>query len=176
MAKTKISCAPTVVNLSITVAIFFFSTIELTATQPSSSKALTVAARLPGVISTALPRSDRFTLYWQSTYFCAAGIQCQSCDGRSTGYKRSPMTPLIRDAIRSTRSGLHGFFDLMRIAVLSTTVAIAFNPAALMVSPDSDKEESINKAAWNSQMAHTYRLDPRLHPRRQEHKPSRHYH
>jgi hypothetical protein len=47
------------------------------------------------------------------------------------------MTPNIRDAIRSTKAGLVGFFDLMRTAVLATTVSIACRPAAFIVSPDS---------------------------------------
>jgi hypothetical protein len=47
------------------------------------------------------------------------------------------MTPFIRDAMRSTRAGLDGYFDLTNIAVLETTVSIAFNPAAFIVSPDS---------------------------------------
>lgn len=55
-----------------TVAICFFSTIELTATQPSSSSALIVGARLPGVIFVAEASFDLWTLYWQRTYFCAA--------------------------------------------------------------------------------------------------------
>jgi hypothetical protein len=47
-----------------TVAIFFFSTIELTATQaPSPSSALTVGARLPGVIFVAAASFVRSTLY-----------------------------------------------------------------------------------------------------------------
>ena len=47
------------------------------------------------------------------------------------------MTPNMRDAIRSTRPGLVGFFDLMSTAVLETTVSIACRPAAFIVSPDS---------------------------------------
>lgn len=73
MLKTKISVAPTLVNSSITVAICFFSTIELTATQPSSSSAVTVGARLPGVILLAVERLSRGMLYWQRTNFLAAG-------------------------------------------------------------------------------------------------------
>jgi hypothetical protein len=72
IASTKISVAPTSVNASMTVAICFFSTIELTATQPSSSSALIVGARLPGVIFVASGSLARWTLYWQSTYFWAA--------------------------------------------------------------------------------------------------------
>lgn len=77
ISNTKISVAPTLDNSSIAVAIFFFSTIELTATQPSSSKALMVGALFPGVILLASLRLERLTLYWQRTYFCAA-IECQS--------------------------------------------------------------------------------------------------
>jgi hypothetical protein len=47
------------------------------------------------------------------------------------------MTPLMRDAMRSTSAGFVGFLDLMRTAVLDTTVSIAFRPAAFIVSPDS---------------------------------------
>ena len=52
------------------------------------------------------------------------------------------MTPLIRDAIMSTSLWFEGCFDLMRVAVLSTTVSIALRPAAFIVSPDS-KYESV---------------------------------
>lgn len=47
------------------------------------------------------------------------------------------MTPAILEAIRSIRAGLELVFDLIRIAVLETTVSIAFRPAAFIVSPDS---------------------------------------
>jgi hypothetical protein len=47
------------------------------------------------------------------------------------------MTPLIREAMSSTNAGFDGFLDCTRIAVLDTTVSIAFRPAAFMVSPDS---------------------------------------
>ena len=53
ISKTNMSVAPTSVRSSITVAIFFFSTMALTAIQPSSSKAVMVGARLPGVILVA---------------------------------------------------------------------------------------------------------------------------
>lgn len=72
MFRTRISVAPTLVRSSMTVAIFFFSTIELTATQPSSSRAVTVGARLPGVILEAVANSPRGMLYWHRTYFWAA--------------------------------------------------------------------------------------------------------
>lgn len=72
MFKTRISVAPTLVNPSITVAICFFSTMELTATQPSSSRAVMVGARLPGVMLDAVANWARGILYWHSTYFCAA--------------------------------------------------------------------------------------------------------
>ena len=61
--KTKISVAPTAVSSSITVAIFFFSTIQLTATHSASSRDVIVGARLPGVIFVAFGRSVRGTLY-----------------------------------------------------------------------------------------------------------------
>jgi hypothetical protein len=64
------------VSSSITVAIFFFSTIELTATQPSSSRAVTVGARFPGVILLAVARLSRGMLYWQRTNFWAAANGC----------------------------------------------------------------------------------------------------
>jgi len=67
--STRISVAPTDVRSSITVAISFFSTIELTATHPSSSNALIVGARFPGVILVATARLSLLTLYWQRTYF-----------------------------------------------------------------------------------------------------------
>jgi len=47
------------------------------------------------------------------------------------------MTPRILTAINSTISGLEGDFDLIRTAVLDTTVSIALSPAAFIVSPDS---------------------------------------
>jgi hypothetical protein len=73
ISSTKISCAPASVNSSITVAILFFSTIELTATQdPSPSNALTVGALFPGVIFVAAVSFVRSMLYWQRTCFCAA--------------------------------------------------------------------------------------------------------
>lgn len=72
MVSTKISDAPTLVNSSMTVAICFFSTIELTATQPASSRAVMVGARLPGVMLDAVASSERGMLYWQRTYFWAA--------------------------------------------------------------------------------------------------------
>ena len=49
----------------------------------------------------------------------------------------SLMTPLIREAIRLTSLGLDGRLDLIRTALLSTTVSMALSPAALIVSPDS---------------------------------------
>ena len=67
--STKISVA--LVSWSITMAIVFFSTIELMATQSASSSAVIVGARLPGVIVAALVRRERGILYWQRTYFCA---------------------------------------------------------------------------------------------------------
>ena len=48
------------------------------------------------------------------------------------------MTPLILEAMRSTSFWFEGCFDLIRTAVLSTTVSIALSPAAFIVSPDSD--------------------------------------
>jgi hypothetical protein len=54
-----------------TGAIIFFSTIELTATQPSSSRALIVGARFPGVIFVACGSFSLWILYWQRTYFWA---------------------------------------------------------------------------------------------------------
>src|ERR1700757_4277976 len=84
ISSTKISVAPTPVRSSITVSMIFFSTIELTATQSDSSKAVIVGARFPGVILVACFSTDLGTLYWQRMYFWAV------------------MTPSIRAAIRST--------------------------------------------------------------------------
>src|SRR4051794_20483644 len=97
----------------------FFSTMALTATQPSSSSDVTVGARLPGVTLMASGSRVRGTLYWHKTYFCAV------------------MTPLMRAAMRSTILGLLGALDLMRMAEDSTTVSMALRPAAFIVSPDS---------------------------------------
>jgi hypothetical protein len=72
ISRTNISVAPTCVSSSMTVAIFFFSTMALTATQPSSSSCVIVGALLPGVILEASWSFDRSMLYWQRTYFCAA--------------------------------------------------------------------------------------------------------
>lgn len=119
MSRTRISVAPILDKRSMTVAICFFSTIELTASHPFSSRDVMVGARLPGVTSVASFSSDRSTLYWHRTYFWAV------------------MTPRIRDAIRSTMSEFLGALDLIRIASDSTTVSMAFKPAALIVSPDS---------------------------------------
>lgn len=47
------------------------------------------------------------------------------------------MTPRILDSIVLMSCGFDGCLDLMRIAVVSKTVAIGFSPAAFMVSPDS---------------------------------------
>jgi len=69
---TMRSVAPTSVNLSMAIAISFLSTIACTATQPSSSNALTVGARRPGVILRAISSFDRSMLYVHRTYFCAA--------------------------------------------------------------------------------------------------------
>ena len=72
IARQRISVAPTSVSSSITPATFDFSTIEDMATQSVSSSAVTVGARLPGVICEALGRRERGMLYWQSMYFLAA--------------------------------------------------------------------------------------------------------
>lgn len=47
------------------------------------------------------------------------------------------MTPLILDASLSRSLGSEGFLDLIRVAVLSKTVSMGFNPCAFIVSPDS---------------------------------------
>lgn len=47
------------------------------------------------------------------------------------------MTPRIRLVIRSTSLGLDGCLDLMRMALVSITVAMGLRPAARIVSPDS---------------------------------------
>ena len=59
------SVAPTAVKSSMTVAIRFFSTMLLTATQSASSRAVMVGARFPGVILVAVWRRERGMLYWQ---------------------------------------------------------------------------------------------------------------
>jgi hypothetical protein len=58
-------------------------------------------------------------------------------EGRAWNRRDVLITPRIREAIRSTIWGFEGFFDLMRIAVLETTVSMGFKPAAFIVSPDS---------------------------------------
>jgi hypothetical protein len=75
MAKMIMSVAPTSVRLSMTIAMFFFSTMVLTATQPASSRELIVGARRPGVIFVAASSLLRETLYWQRTYCCAALVK-----------------------------------------------------------------------------------------------------
>ena len=70
--STNMSVAPQAVSSSMTVAMFSFSTIELTATHAGSSRAVMVGARLPGVIFVAVSRPSRATLYWQRMNFCAA--------------------------------------------------------------------------------------------------------
>lgn len=47
------------------------------------------------------------------------------------------ITPRTLDAINATSFAFEVFRDFMRTAVLSTTVSMAFRPAALIVSPDS---------------------------------------
>lgn len=47
------------------------------------------------------------------------------------------MTPVIREAIKSTSFWLEGRLDFMRTALEVMTVSMAFRPAAFMVSPDS---------------------------------------
>ena len=56
------SLAPTSVNLSMAMAMSLRSTMAWTANQPSSSSALTVGARRPGVILRAASRFERSTL------------------------------------------------------------------------------------------------------------------
>jgi hypothetical protein len=61
------------------------------------------------------------------------------------------ITPLIREAIRFTRLGFEGCFDFISTAELSTTVAIAFSPAAFIVSPDSNGQLSaleVQSVGW----------------------------
>ena len=48
-----------------------------------------------------------------------------------------PITPRIREVMRSTSFWFEVDFDLMSTAVLSTTVAMSLRPAAFIVSPDS---------------------------------------
>jgi hypothetical protein len=76
ISNTRISVAPTSVRSSMTVAMRFLSTMELTANHPSSSRDVMVGARWPGVILVARCSRERLTLYWQRTYFWAAGGEC----------------------------------------------------------------------------------------------------
>ncbi len=77
MPKTRISVAPTPVNSSMTFATSTLGTMELTATHSASSNAVTVGARLPGVMSSAAANLDLGTLYWQRTYFFASACPSQ---------------------------------------------------------------------------------------------------
>lgn len=72
MFNTMTSCAPATTNLSITTAISFFNTMALTATHPSSSSAVVVGARIPGVILVASASFVRGKLYWHNTLRFAA--------------------------------------------------------------------------------------------------------
>lgn len=56
--------------------------------------------------------------------------------GDEEGGRDVLITPRIRGVMRSTRE-LVVFLDLTSTAVLSTTVSMAWRPAAFMVSPDS---------------------------------------
>ena len=80
--STNMSVAPQAVSSSMTVAMFSFSTIELTATHAGSSRAVMVGARLPGVIFAAVSRPFRATLYWHRINFCAAKYGCELNDVR----------------------------------------------------------------------------------------------
>jgi len=64
------------------------------------------------------------------------------------------MTPFIRAVISSTNLGSDGCFDLMRMALESTTVEMALRPAARIVSPDSTKS-TIPSATPNAHAAST---------------------
>lgn len=173
MSRTRISVAPTSVNSSITTAILFFSTIELTATQPSSSKALMVGALFPGVITVAFASLVRSTLYWQSTNFCAAIIYALAWRVRDFLEGLDILiTPRIRDARSSTNAGFEGFFDLTRMAVLDTTVSIAIKPAAFMVSPDSKTVSHCTQLCQRS----TYQRDRRFHLLHPERMQPQHFH
>ena len=61
----------------------------------------------------------------------------EGCEEMEDGERMVPMTPFIRAVIRSTRVEFEGCLDFMSMAVLSTTVSMAFRPAAFIVSPDS---------------------------------------
>ena len=67
------------------------------------------------------------------------------------------MTPSIREAIRSTIAGFVGDLDLIRTAVLDTTVSIAVSPAAFIVSPDS---ASGQQSSLTSVRNRTHQRDP----------------
>ena len=64
------------------------------------------------------------------------------------------MTPCILFVISSMSLGFEGCFDRIRTAELSTTVEIAFRPAALMVSPLSTRS-TIPSATPSAQAAST---------------------
>ena len=65
-----------------------------------------------------------------------------------------------------------GCFDLTRMAVLETTVSMAFNPAAFIVSPDSgDCQRLCFPKAQD-----TNRQDPQCHQQRPVHKLPPHSH
>jgi len=74
-----------------TLATSFFSTIELTATQPSDSSGVMVGALLPGVILVAVDSMSFGMLYWLRTNFCAV------------------ITPLILEVIMSASLWLEVF-------------------------------------------------------------------
>lgn len=68
------------------------------------------------------------------------------------GAKDLLMTPRILDSIVLMSCGFDGCFDLIRIAVVSKTVAIGLSPAALIVSPDSvggfHKQINLANLSW----------------------------
>lgn len=85
------------------------------------------------------------------------------------------MTPRILDSIVLMSCGFDGCLDLMRIAVVSKTVAIGFNPAAFMVSPDSLHQNISQRRQCMQRKRTAYQQDPRFRLPHLKHKPPRHY-
>jgi hypothetical protein len=69
------------------------------------------------------------------------------------------MKPLILDRMVLASCGFVGCLDWMRIAVLSTTVEMAFNPATLIVSPDSTKINIRSQFFQTATIALTYEIN-----------------
>lgn len=88
-----------------------------------------------------------------------------ACHGMQCGFSLL-ITPRILEAIMATSCAFEGCFDFMSIAVLSTTVEMAFSPAARIVSPDSVGSSAPVEFSCERQ---SYRLDPQCHLRHLAH-------